>query len=74
MLKEARKKHRDIIEQHFNFGDSRKLWDAMKVVTNIEPFRKMLITSNEQQRANYLNDFFLRFELPLEELLDLDLH
>ncbi len=64
LLKEARKN----IEHIFYFEDSRKLWDSMKFVTNMEPDRKRLITSNEQQRANYLKYFFLRFESPLEEL------
>lgn len=44
----------------------------MKVVTNMAPPRKRLVISNDQQRANDLNDFFLRFESPMNQLCTLD--
>lgn len=44
LLKGARKKHRDTTEHNFNWGDSKKLWDAMEVVTNMEQSCKRLIT------------------------------
>lgn len=38
----------------------------------MEPPRKRLVTSNDQQRANDLNDLFRGFESHLEQMADLD--
>lgn len=36
--------------------------DCMKVITNMNTNRKCLITNNDLQKANELNDFYLRFK------------
>ncbi|KAK0136698.1 hypothetical protein N1851_027145 [Merluccius polli] len=61
-LREARKHHKDIIEQTFMSMDSKKLWDSMKAITNMNTTKKRLTTDDDLGKANELNDFFLRFE------------
>ena len=55
-LREARRTHRDVIEQSFVSMDSKKLWFSMKAVTNMTTHRKCLITCDELSKANKLND------------------
>lgn len=62
MLREARRRHKDIIEHNFSTMNSKELWDTMKAITNMTPAKKTLCTSDDLQKANELNDFFMRFE------------
>ncbi len=61
-LRDARKKHKDIIEQNFISMDPKKLWDSMKAAANMTTTRRCLVTDDEFTKANELNDFFMRFE------------
>lgn len=63
MLREARKRHKEIIEQSFTAMRSNKLWDIMKAITNMATAKKCLSTSDDLQKACELNDFYLRFEI-----------
>lgn len=62
LLGEARRKHKDVIEQNFASMDSKKLWVSMKAATNMTTHRKCLITCDDLSKSNELNDFFLRFD------------
>lgn len=62
MLRDARKKHKEIIEQHFIFNNPKRLWDSMKAITNMNTTRNPLITNDDSYKANELNDFYCRFE------------
>lgn len=53
LLNGARKKYRDTIEHNFNSGDTKKLWDAMKIETNMVLSCKRLITSNNGKLFKY---------------------
>lgn len=44
LLREARRKHRDVIEQNVASMDSKKLWVSIKAATNMTTHRKCLIT------------------------------
>ena len=61
-LREARKHHKDTIQQTFMSMDSKKLWDSMKVITNMNTTKKRLNTNDDLGKVNELNNFFLRFE------------
>ncbi len=61
-LRDARKKHKDIIEQNFISMDPKKLWDSMKAAANMTTTRRCLVTDDEFIKANELNDFFMRFK------------
>ncbi len=75
VLRKAREKHRNAIEQSGSSTDNKKLWDSLKKITNMTS-KKDIVTSNETDKANALNDFFLRFDsksffpLELSETLD----
>lgn len=58
MLREARRKHKDIIEHNFISMNSKILWDSMKAAANMSTHPKRLIIKNELEMANDLNDFF----------------
>lgn len=60
-LKKA-KEHRQAMEHSFCTSNTRKLWETMKFVTNMNPAKKHITTLDSLQRANELNDFYLRFE------------
>ena len=62
LLKGARKQQKDIIEEHFTTMNSRKLWDSMKAITNTEPSKRHISATDDVQKANELNDFYLRFQ------------
>lgn len=51
LLKGARKKYRDTREDNFATGNSKKLWDAMKVVTNMAPPHKTFITNDDETKG-----------------------
>ena len=51
-LREARKHHKDIIEQTFMSMDSKKLWDSMKAITNMNTTKKRLTTDDDLGKAN----------------------
>lgn len=57
MLKEAKKKHKETIEENFAANNSRKMWDTMRRITNMTPAQKCLSTINDLQKATELNDF-----------------
>lgn len=61
LLKKARSKQKDTIEQHFTTMNSKKLWDSMKAITNMEPSKMHIYFTDDLQKANELNDFYLRF-------------
>ncbi len=61
-LKQAKEQHRQTMEHSFNTSNTRKLWETMKLVTNMNPAKKHITTVDNLQRANELNDFYLRFE------------
>ena len=47
--REARKHHKDTIEQTFMSTDSKKLWDSMKAMTNMNTTKKRLGTDDDQE-------------------------
>ena len=49
---EARKHHKDTIEQTLMSMDSKKLWDSMKAITNMNTTKKRLSTDDDLGRAN----------------------
>lgn len=54
MLREARNRHKEIIEQNCHAMNSKKLWDTMKAITNMTPAKKCLSrpTPDDLQKAN----------------------
>lgn len=42
--------------------DNKKLWDSMKKMTNTTSAEKGIVTSNDLDKTNAPNDFFLRFD------------
>lgn len=60
-LKKAKEQHRQAMEDSF-CSNTRKLWETMKLVTNMISAKKHFISSDNLQRANELNNFCLRFE------------
>ncbi len=50
------------MEHSCNTSNSRNFWKTMKLVTNMNPAKKHITTVDNLQRANELNDFYLRFE------------
>ena len=51
-LREARKHHRDTIEQTFMSMNSKKLWDSMRAITNMNTTKKRLSTDDDLGKAN----------------------
>lgn len=51
MLRQARKKHKDIMVQNFSLVDSKKHWESMKVAANMTTKKKSLIADDEQKKA-----------------------
>lgn len=43
-------------------GDLKKFWDSMKEAVNMTTNRRRLITDDDLQKANELNNFFMWFE------------
>ena len=43
--------------------NTKRLWDCMRNITNMNPNRKQIVTMDDLTRANELNDFFLRFDI-----------
>ena len=72
MLRKARDKQKTFLEQGLTSSNSKELWNSMKKMTNLHTNKKQLITTNEEVRADELNNFFLRFS-PQKELLDHEL-
>ncbi len=63
MLRGARKRQKEILEQKFTSTSSKKLWDTIKVMTNMNTRHKHLCTNNDLEKANELNEFYLRFDI-----------
>lgn len=61
-LEEARRKYRDRAEENLRNADTKKLWDTIRDMTNMKSERKPIGAYNEIQKANELNDWFMRFE------------
>lgn len=62
-LKKAREHHREVIEVNFQTMNTKKLWDSMKSITNMNPSKKPLHATDELAKANELNAFYKRFEI-----------
>jgi len=56
-------------------SNPKQLWDSMKSITNMQSSQKYVSTSDDLQKANDLNNFYLRFEkcsqTPANSLSDL---
>ncbi len=52
MLRGARKRQKEILEQKFTSTSSKKLWDTIKVMTNMNTRHKHLCTNNDLEKAN----------------------
>ena len=60
-MKAARQQHRERAEQNLSESNTKKLWDSIRQITNMDPKKKPLFAQNEEARANELNDFCMRF-------------
>ncbi len=60
-LKKAKEQHRQTMEHSLYTSNTRTLWETMKLVTNMNPAKKHITTLDNLQRANELNDLYLRF-------------
>lgn len=58
----VRKKHKEFLEDKRYMSNPKQLWNSIKSITNIQPIRKAVSSLGDLQMANYLNDFYLRFE------------
>ncbi len=63
LMRRAREKHRVSLEEGIRSMNNKKLWDCMKKMTNMNSNRKLIVTTNDQDCANELNDYFLRFDM-----------
>ncbi|XDV42509.1 hypothetical protein PO909_011155 [Leuciscus waleckii] len=61
-LKEARGRQKDITEHQFSTSNLKQLWNTMKAVTNMKPSIPHIRTIDDLQKADDLNDFYLRFQ------------
>lgn len=50
---------------------TKELWDSVRKMTNMTSTEKGIVTSNDPDKTNALNDFFLRFDLSPALLLHL---
>ena len=62
LLRTARGRQRAALEVSVGNMDSKRIWDCMKKITNMNSSRKQVVSANESERANDLNDFFSRFD------------
>lgn len=49
-------------KKSFISTNSKKLWDTIKVMTNMNTKSNSLITNDDLRKANELNDVYLRFD------------
>lgn len=61
MLRNSRKRHSETLEKSFNSRDNKKLWNSIKIITNVDSTKQQVIALNEEVCAENFNDFFLRF-------------
>lgn len=61
-LRTARLQHKEQAEQELSSSNTKKLWDSIRGMTNMDTKRKTLFAHNVTERANELNNFYLRFE------------
>lgn len=61
-LSSARRQYKEHTEQQLSKCKPKELWNSIKGMTNMIPLRKPLHDNNEMDRANELNNFYLRFE------------
>ena len=62
MLRDARRHHKDIIEQNYMSMELKRLREYVVAITNLNTTKKCLITDNDLGQGNKLNNFFLGFE------------
>ena len=76
LLSKARTKHKELLENKLNMSNPKQLWDSMKSLTNMQPSRKCVYTSDDLQKAKDLNNFYLRFEksghIPMNNTSDME--
>lgn len=60
-LRAARSRYKEKAEQHLSASSTKKLWNSIRQMTNMDTKRKPLTAQNELLRANELNDFYMRF-------------
>lgn len=58
----AKRQYKGSIEKDFNANNTKKMWDTMKSITNLNPARKALHSTDDSFMANELNNFYLRFD------------
>lgn len=61
-MRAARLQHKERAEQNLSMFNSKKLWDSIRGMTNMEAKRKPLFAQDESLKANALNQFYMRFE------------
>lgn len=61
-LKEARRKRKEQAEQDLANSNTKRLWDSIRKMTNINSEKKPIAATDESAMANELIKFFLRFE------------
>ncbi len=61
MLRGARKRHKDILEQRLTTTQSKKLRDTIKAMTNMNTRHKHIFTNNDLEKTNELNEFCIWF-------------
>lgn len=61
-LRAARSRHREQAEDHLATSNTKKLWDSIKHMPNMDSKRKPLCGQDELARANELNNFYMRFD------------
>jgi len=58
----AQTQYREQAEQHLGNCDIKELWNSIQGMTNMTSKRKPLFAGNETDKANELNNFYMRFE------------
>ena len=61
-MRAARLQYKERAEQDLSMHNSKKLWDSIRGMTNMEAKRKPLVAQDETLKANVLNQFYMRFE------------
>ena len=61
LIKAARQQHRERAEQNLSEANTKKLWDSIRQMTNMDTKKKPIFAQNEVARANELNEFYMRF-------------
>ena len=61
-MRAARLRYKERAEQDLSMHNSKRLWDSIRGMTNMEAKRKPLFAQDETLKANALNNFFMHFE------------